>query len=221
MSIEHVEAMQDHWWWRPGWRVGRRFYACHFELGAQSALVDLVARWQVVLRDFSGLDLIPGRWLHLTTEGIGFVDEVGSDEVVELRQQLSVRLAALSTPVVTFHRPVVRPEAVYLPATPVESIEAVRSTIRDVVTEVLGDDRVEATPAQFRPHVSIAYSNTGQPSRPIAEALSRVDVDPVTVALDRIGFLEFHRDYRMYEWTTVERLGIGCCSKWSRDAARG
>jgi len=28
----------NHWWWRPGWRVGRHYYACHLTLDDQPEL---------------------------------------------------------------------------------------------------------------------------------------------------------------------------------------
>ena len=33
--IEAVDSLHDHWWWRPGWRAGRHYYACHITLGGR------------------------------------------------------------------------------------------------------------------------------------------------------------------------------------------
>ncbi|TDB92629.1 2'-5' RNA ligase family protein [Micromonospora fluostatini] len=219
MTIEHVSRMRDHWWWRPGWRVGRHFYACHFTLADHPALVDLVARYQSALSGVPGLDLIPAQWLHLTTQGIGFVDEVSDVQLRDLRLHLDACLAELPAPTVTFHRPVVRPEAVYLPAEPAAPVAAVRSALRRAVAEVLGAGRVEADPVQgFRPHVSVAYSNGERPAEPIVAALAEVDADPVAVTLSRIDILAFHRDNRMYEWTSAEGTPIGHGSRHGRQA---
>lgn len=37
-------SMADHWWWRPGWRPGRRMYAFHFTFGDQPAVCELAGR---------------------------------------------------------------------------------------------------------------------------------------------------------------------------------
>jgi 2'-5' RNA ligase len=207
-----VEMMRDHWWWRPGWRIGRHFHACHFAMDRYPGLVRLVGAYRKRLVDFPGLDLIPDRWLHLTTQGVGFVDEVTEAQWSRLRDELWHRLAAVAPPVVTFHRPVVRGEAIYLPATPVEGLIGVRAVIREAIAQVLRPRRLpegSEPAARFRPHVSLAYANAAQPAQPVAEALAEVVADPVTVTLDRIDLMVFHRDRRMYEWTSSEPVPIG------------
>ncbi|MGB6163316.1 MAG: hypothetical protein WCF33_10685 [Pseudonocardiaceae bacterium] len=78
---ETVQAMRDHWWWRPGWRVGRSFYTWHMTFDDQPAAHQLAADYAHMLKDLSTLDLIPVRWLHLTMQGIGFTDEVDRADV--------------------------------------------------------------------------------------------------------------------------------------------
>lgn len=145
-------------------------------------------------------------------QGIGFLDDLSDDRVAELDRAIRQKLAQTPTPVVTFHRPVVRPEAIYLPALPSEPVAAVRNAVRAVIGDVLGPDSVELAPEHvqgYRPHVSIAYSNTAQPAEPIAAALAQVEAAPVKVALHQVALLEFHRDNRMYEWTRSEQVRIG------------
>jgi hypothetical protein len=50
--------------------------------------------------------------------------------------------------------------------------------------------------------VSVAYVNADAQAAPIAAAITGVEVAPVTVTFTKAGFLEFHRDHRMYEWTS-------------------
>jgi 2'-5' RNA ligase len=210
-NIEYVDELHDHWWWRPGWRAGRHFYAFHFTLGDQPELQSLVAEYQKSLHGVGGLDLIPAQWLHLTMQGIGFVDEVDSDRIASLATVVAETLATVRAPVVMFHRTVVRPEAVYLPAQPDDDIRAVRSAVRDAIATVLGESGLDSAeqPTSYRPHVSVAYSNMDQSPASIVEALSRVDPVPVTVTLQHVDLLEFHRDHRMYEWTSARPLPIG------------
>jgi 2'-5' RNA ligase len=209
-NIEYVDELHDHWWWRPGWRAGRHFYACHFTLGDQPELQNLVAEYQETLRGVGGLDLIPAHWLHLTMQGVGFVDEVETNRITKLAMVAAEKLVTVRAPVVTFHRPVIRPEAVYLPAQPADDIRAVRSAVRDAIAAVLGESGLEGAEklTSYRPHVSVAYSNMDQPPAPILEALSRIDPPPVTVTLRHVDLLAFHRDHRMYEWTSASPLPI-------------
>lgn len=70
--------VRDHWWWRPGRKPGRRFYTFHFTFERQPAVQHLAAEARGRLSGFPALDLVPSRWLHLTTQGIGFTDEVST-----------------------------------------------------------------------------------------------------------------------------------------------
>jgi hypothetical protein len=49
--------MADHWWWRPGWRPGRRMYSFHFTFEDQPAVCELATAYQARLADLAGLDL--------------------------------------------------------------------------------------------------------------------------------------------------------------------
>ncbi|TDC73540.1 2'-5' RNA ligase family protein [Micromonospora sp. KC606] len=211
-AVHHVDRMRDHWWWRPGWRAGRHFYACHISMVRHAPVVRVVEAYQASLHGISTLDLIPPDWLHLTMQGIGFVDEVTENEASKIAERLRDRLAAVTPLVVACHRPIVRPEAVYLPADPPEPLRALRAVVHEDIVGVLGEDRSEPlpqNPADYHPHVSIAYSNASQDAAPIAEALSKVHVEPVTIVLEYLDLLRFHRDHRMYEWTEAIPLRIG------------
>jgi 2'-5' RNA ligase len=210
-TIEYVDELHDHWWWRPGWQAKRHFYACHFTFGDQPELQDLVAEYQEAVRAVAGLDPIPVQWLHLTMQGIGFVDEVGADQIARFAAVAAEKLARIPAPVVTFHQPVIRPEAIYLPAQPADDIQAVRLAVREAIAEALGESGLENTQqlARYRPHVSLAYSNTDQPAGPILKALSHADPSPATITLQHVDLLEYHRDRRMYEWTSAQPVAIG------------
>lgn len=211
IAVEHVDELDDHWWWRPGWRSARHFYACHLTMEDQPELRELITAYQDALARVPGLDLIPAQWLHLTLQGIGFTDEIHPDQVEKVRASGSRRLAAVPAPTVTFHRPVVRPEAVYLPAEPAHAIRAVREAVREAITDTFGPSWLTDADElrNYRPHVSVAYSNTSQPAQPILDALAGVVVEPVSITLSHVDLLEYHRDRRMYEWTSRQEMAIG------------
>jgi len=82
----HALTVRDHWWWRPGWRIGRRFYTFHVifdadEVWGADELRLLMSEYRQSLAGMAGLDLIPDEWLHLTVQGVGFTDEVGAADI--------------------------------------------------------------------------------------------------------------------------------------------
>ncbi len=61
--------MTDHWWWRPGWRPGRRMYYWHVTFPEAPAVQAFAAAARERLAGLPGMDLVPGQWLHLTIAG--------------------------------------------------------------------------------------------------------------------------------------------------------
>lgn len=195
-----TDQLRDHWWWRPGWRVGRQFYTWHLTFNGQRGFHALVDAWQQALRPLPGLDLVPHQWLHLTMQGVGFTDEIPEPEVRAILDAARTRLAALPAPDLTFHRPTIYAEAIPLTPNPAGPVHAIRGAIRDGIADVWGPDRVPEPPDGFRAHVSMAYSNTAAPTAPVAAALDQVDADPVIVTIRETSLIVLNRDHRMYEW---------------------
>jgi 2'-5' RNA ligase len=209
---QFVTTVRNHWWWLPGWRAGRHFYACHLTLDDQPELRELVERYQDALRHLPSLDMIPAHWLHITAQGIGFADEIGQADLADVTAAVQERLRDLEPPVATFHRATIRPEAVLLKAEPPQPLYQLRLTLYDAIASVLGPGKFSEPrpgPRQFTPHVSAAYVNDHGPAEPIAQAISHLDPEPVTATFRTVSLLEFHRDGRTYEWTSAAPLLIG------------
>lgn len=213
---ERVTAVRNHWWWRPGWRAGRHFYACHITLDDQPQLRALVKRYQDAIGDLPCLDLIPPQWLHITTQGIGFADEIGAADLAAVTAAIRGRLLDLEPPAATFHRATIRWEAVLVKADPPQSLYQLRLALHDAISSVLGPGKFgepRPGPRQFTPHVSAAYVNGDGPAEPIAQAISGLDPEPVTATFGAVSLLEFHRDHRTYEWASATPLPIGQASR--------
>jgi hypothetical protein len=182
--------------------------------------------------DISYLDLIPPRWLHLTMQGIGFTDEIGSADLTAVTEAIRNRLREANPPIVTFHEPTIRKEAVYLKAVPKEPVYELRQAVYEAVISVLGSDRLDEAPpdpAKYTPHVSVSYANSDGPAEPIAEALSNIESEPVTTTFNTRLFLSStviigcmsgpkphryplaERDSRI-NWASAARSGIGSLS---------
>jgi 2'-5' RNA ligase len=197
-----VAEVRSHWWWRPGWRVGRRFYTWHLTFDDQSELHALVNGYQKALADQRGLDLIPTNWLHLTMQGVGFTDEVPTEEVEKIAVAVRARLSAVPTPVVTFHQPVVIAEAIVLAPVPREPLDAARRAVRAGIADVWGSASVPDAEDTFRPHISLAYFNTRRAAEEINAALGKIDASPVTVTIPEASLIVLGRDEHLYRWET-------------------
>jgi 2'-5' RNA ligase len=203
-----IQQTADHWWWRPGWSVGRRFYAWHITFpGAEGAdLRRFAAEYRAALKPLPGLDLIPDEWLHLTMQGVGFIDEVDQGDVDAIVEAARARLATVPRFTLTFDQPTVTPEAVLW-----EVGLAGPAAVRDAVRAAIGD--VWATVPEladgFVAHVSGAYSNTAGPAAPIYRAIERVGVAPATVRIGEAQLIVMNRDNRMYEWQTYASVPLG------------
>jgi len=206
------EAVRKHWWWRPGWKPGRHYYACHLTLDDQPQLRTLVAIYQQAIQNLPGLALIPAPWLHITMQGMGFTDEIGPAELDELAEALTRVLSRIDPPTVSFRHLTVHPEAIYLKAHPADALYPLRTGMHRAAASVLGPDRfTENMPDRehFNPHVSIAYVSADGEVQPIAQALCTAAPPTATATFHRASLLEFHRDNRMYEWTSSTPIAIG------------
>jgi len=202
MPPTHATQLRNHWWWRPGWNSNRRFYTWHLTFEGQDQLHQLVTTYHQALHDVPGLDLIPLQWLHLTMQGIGFTDEVHPDQAQAIADAAGRRLAELSPVELTFHQPVIRPEALALPPEPVQAIVTIRDAIRDGVAAVWGDDGVPEIGNRFDPHLSLAYVNTDGPAKTALEALTSVTPEPVRVSINEASLIILRRTEHLYRWDT-------------------
>jgi 2'-5' RNA ligase len=203
-----ADELADHWWWRPGWRVGTRFYTWHVTVADLPQLADHVAAYQEPLRQFPFLDLIPREWLHVTVQGVGDASEVPPQQRDAVVAAVGSRLVSFTAPRLTFARPVLHREAVVLPPAEPELLRAIRDAIRGGIEDAYGPPEGDPT-RPFRPHVSLAYVNTPGDVAPVRTALDSVHTQPVDVAVTHVSLIELHRDNRMYEWTTVATVPLG------------
>lgn len=204
-----MQVMRDHWWWRPGWRVGRSFYTWHVTFDDQPAAHHLAADYAPVFEDVPTLDPIPVRWLHLTLQGVGFTDEVDRADVDAMVNAARDRCSELAPFTITLGPARVDPEALILPVLPIEAIVRLRVTIRAAIADVWGLDNVPEDPDDFRPHVSLAYSNSAGSAAPITQRLRKALVTSADITVRRVTLIDINRDRRMYQWTDVAVAALG------------
>ena len=206
---EIVQAMRDHWWWRPGWRVGRSFYTWHVTFDDQPAAHQLAADYAPMLKDLPTLDPIPVRWLHLTMQGIGFTDEVDRADVDAIVTAARGRCAELAPFTITLGPARVDSEALTLPVRPAERVARLRAALRTVIADVRGAGNMPEEPDDFRPHVSLAYSNAAGPAAPIAQRLRALQATSAEITIRRATLIDLNRDHKVYQWTDIAAAELG------------
>jgi 2'-5' RNA ligase len=199
--------MADHWWWRPGWSIGRRFLTWHLTFDGQDQVHRLAADWRGYLAHLPHLDLIPDQWLHLTMQGLGFVDEVKQEDVDAIVEVARARLSLVPAFEVTIDRPAVTPEAIRWEAEPGEPVAAVRDAVRAAIGDVWSE--VPEKRDGFGPHISIAYSCGVGPLGPVFDAVNAAPSAPATARIASADLILMSRDNRMYEWETMASLPLG------------
>lgn len=206
-EYEQLTHLREHWYWRPGWRVGRSFYTWHLTFGGQGALHDLVQRTQDRI-DLPGLDLVPADGLHLTMHGVGFTDEVGTDDLAAIVAAARSRAAKLA-PIRLALGPVdPDAEGVGLLVSPWAPVEEVRLAVRDAIGSVWAE--VPEPRDGFRPHLTVAYSGASVPAGPIRERLRDLrTIEPVGVEVGEMQLIALNRDEREYRWDVVASVSLG------------
>lgn len=162
-----------------------------------------------MLEDLPTLDPIPVRWLHLTMQGIGFTDEVDRADVDAIVAAARDHCAELAPFAITLGPAQVDPEALMLPVRPAEPVARLRSTIRAVIADVRGAGHVPEDLDDFRPHVSLAYSNAAGPAAPIAQRLTARLVTSAETTVRRATLIDLNRDHRVYQWTDIATAELG------------
>ena len=200
-----MTQLANHWWWRPGWSVGTRFYAWHLTFQGAGDLHRLAAGYRAALASVPGLTLVPDPWLHLTMQGLGFVGEVDETDVDAIAAHAAERLADVAPFELYLTRPVITPEAIRWDPNSAGPA-AVRDAIRAAIAQVWSD--VPEPAEGFTAHVTIAYSDTTGPDTAVRAALDAADHPPATARITAADLIVLHRDHRMYQWVTRARVPL-------------
>jgi 2'-5' RNA ligase len=211
--LQHSTILRDHWWWRPGWRQGRRAYTFHvvFDGGTVDRAAEvqrIVREYQAAVADMPGLDLIPVEWLHLTVQGVGFVDEVGEQDVEAILTAARRRCAELAPVELTFGSAIVTDEGIMLPGEPRGPADAMRRALRAGIADASAAARVPEG-EEFIPHVSVAYSNASGSTARLVQAVEASPPHRASVTVRAASLIVIDRDARMYRWRPHVSVPLG------------
>ncbi|MEU7905913.1 2'-5' RNA ligase family protein [Actinoplanes sp. NPDC049118] len=209
MTNVNADSVKDHWYWRPGWHVGARFYTWHITFSGQSEVIRLAKGYRDVLDQQSILDVVPDEWLHLTMQGIGFVNEVSTEDVDSIVAQARQRCANLAPMKLRIGRPHVDPESIQIAIEPAGPVRALRQEIRSSIGEVWGFDRIPEPAEPYNPHMSLAYINAKGPAAPLVKALEEVSALSAEVRISSCQLIVLNRDNGMYVWEPYATVALG------------
>ena len=210
MIIEMVPdaaQLRDHWWWRPGWSVGRRRLAWHLTVERQSDLHLLVAAYQEALAPWPTLEPVPLPWLHMTLVDVGPVADVSQEQVADMIARVSSVVTELPPLHLAFARLLLLSESACLLPEPAERIADWRDAVDRAVHDARPDEpRPARSPDGLPPHLSIAYANGAEDGAALLAALRNVDAQPSLGVEPTLSLIEIHRDNGFYEWRTLAAL---------------
>ena len=182
-------------------------YAWHVTFRDQPAMQDLAARAGSVLRDVPWLEPVPGLWLHLTMQDIGFSDEVSGDDLAAVTAAARTRLAAVSPAVVSIGPARVLDEGIACDAHPAAALSPARDAVRAAIGDVRGPAGLPGQ-ADWWPHVSLAYASADGPSAPAETALAGFGA-AAAITVTEVQLILLGRDGYQYEWETRATVRLG------------
>ncbi|HEU5157545.1 MAG TPA: 2'-5' RNA ligase family protein [Streptosporangiaceae bacterium] len=201
------DRMADHWWWRPGVRPGRRVLVWHILLDDQPDVRELVRQCQDMVAGIEGLEPVPAEWLHMTTQVVGFADEISQSEIDAMTGGVAARLATVGPIEVEFGTLWIGSEAVMLTVRPPRALDPVRTAIREAAAATVAAHRLADEP-DWTPHVSVAYSNAAGPAAPVIAALQDPP-GPRPMTVRRVHLVAQERTGRLYRWVRLTAVGLG------------
>jgi len=169
----------------------------------------LMSHYAAALSARKGLDLVSRSGLHLTTQGVGFADEVSASDVGRIVDQARRHCATLTPLAVNVGPAHIEPETVKMLVLPAEAIIQVRLALRRAIGDVWGESKVPESMANFRPHVTLAYSNVNGPSGEILAALEACGPRVERVKIHSVSLIDLNRDHKRYEWSEVVKVQLG------------
>jgi 2'-5' RNA ligase superfamily len=163
-EFEQLDRMRCHWWWRPGWRAGRRYYTWHLTFAHAADLHALVRRYHAALAGIPALDPVPPAGLHLTMQGVGFEDEVPLADIHAISDRAKTRCRQFSQFTVHVGPGIGFPEGIPMQVRPWEPIEQLRLALRQAIADVWDRRRRPSQPADSA-RMSPSRTATQTPTR--------------------------------------------------------
>jgi hypothetical protein len=119
MAVTRTDTLRSHW--QP---EVPDYLTWHMLFDDQPAFQAIAQSYQQALIGIDGIDIVLTRWLRLTLQGVGSVDEISAREVDNLADAARERLARMHPFPLTFQPAEVEWEGVVMTAVPGEPVQA-------------------------------------------------------------------------------------------------
>lgn len=169
----------------------------------QPGVHELAAMAQQRLAGLPGLDMVPARWLHLTTLVVGFADEIPDDGIDAMAADARRRLAVVAPVPVTLGRVLYHPQAIVLALEPLGALDPVLNAVRAATTAAGCEGQTDTNP--WIPHVSVVYSHASGPAAPIIEAVGRW-LPKTEITIRSISLVAQTQVGRSWQWRQIDEV---------------
>ncbi|HEX4559210.1 MAG TPA: 2'-5' RNA ligase family protein [Mycobacterium sp.] len=199
------EQMTDRWQNRPEPPPGEGVVSWHMLMCDYPEVVDLARQAQQRLAGLDGLHMTPLAWLHMTTLLAGPASDFSPDKLRQMAETAADLLASTPPAAVTLGQVLYHPEAIMLGVTPAETLTAIHDAARWATHQVTGEQAPDGPPARWRPHVTICYSTSSQPAKPIIDALG-TRLPKCDINIGAVSLVIQHGPERAWDWSVVSTI---------------
>ncbi|MFC9976843.1 2'-5' RNA ligase family protein [Spirillospora sp. NPDC127200] len=179
----------------------------HILLGDQPEARNAAHAAQKRLANFSGLHMPPADWLHITTLVVGPTDEIATEQQQDMLAAASELLAELPPVDITLDRILYHPEAIAVEVQPVGPLRNIRKAIQTATLKATGRKGDTEGPAQWTPHMTLAYSETEQPAEPLITALGR-ELPTHEFTINAVTLVAQQGPERLWDWHPLGRAPL-------------
>jgi 2'-5' RNA ligase len=115
----------------------------------------------------------------------------------------------VSTPpaAVTLGQVLYHPEAIMLGVTPAETLTAIYNAARSATHQITGEHAADGQPTRWRPHITLCYSTSRQPARPLIDALG-TQLPKCEINIGALSLVIQHGPERAWDWSTVSTIRL-------------
>jgi 2'-5' RNA ligase len=177
-------------------------------LGNDQQLRIAVEAAQSRISHFSGFHMTPLERLHLTVLIAGPTDQIPGHARNEMLVSARSYLADTAPIKIELSRIFYHPEAIVLTADPAEMLSPIREAAQRATLAVTGhggtDDR---SSPKWTPHVTLCYSTSVQPARPIIAALGK-KLPSCQVSIDTLSLVAQQGAEQLWNWSLAGTVSL-------------
>jgi 2'-5' RNA ligase len=192
------ENMIDRWAQRHDPAPGERTLYWHVLMADQPDVVYLARQAAERLAPFAGLHQTPLDRLHMTTLLVGSAESFSNAQRERMIQTAAEQLADVPPITVSLGKIFYYPEVITITVTPGAALAPLRRTAI-AATRAAGRDASDKD-GEWRPHVTLCYSTSDQPARPIIDALGTA-LPEKTVTVRRLSLVIQTGSELAWDWT--------------------